>query len=84
MQSRRRKKWERAIEWSIGDLGYTFCSITRIDILSATENGIEMASLRCKTKRADSTTILFASKKPTQIQNDAPDTNTLLTQTELI
>ncbi|EDO49458.1 predicted protein [Nematostella vectensis] len=42
------------------------------------KEGVELAPLRCYTKDADASTILAASKRPTQLHSDGPDPETLL------
>ena len=70
--------WERAVEWAAADFGFRACPIFRVDILAADEEGVELGPLRCYTKDADASTILAASKRPTQLHPDGPDPETLL------
>ena len=70
--------WERAVEWAAADFGFRACPIFRVDILAADEEGVELGPLRCYTKDADASTILAASKRPTQLHPDGPNSETLL------
>ncbi|KAK3738127.1 hypothetical protein RRG08_027740 [Elysia crispata] len=70
--------WERAVEWAAADFGFRACPIFRVDILAADEEGVELGPLRCYTKDADASTILAASKRPTQLHPDGPNPETLL------
>ena len=69
---------ERAVEWAAADFGFRACPIFRVDILGANEEGVELGPLRCYTKDADASTILAASKRPTQLHPNGPDPETVL------
>jgi len=73
--------WERAVEWAAADFGLRACPIFRVDILATNEEGVELAPLRCYTKDAGASTILAASKRPTQLHPNTPSPSTLLPPT---
>ena len=70
--------WERAVEWAAADFGFRACPIFRVDILATDELGVELGPLRCYTKDANASTILAASKRPTQLHPNGPNPETLL------
>lgn len=78
------EKWEKAILWATGDFGFRNCPIFRVDILAADEEGVELAPLRCYAKDENSSTILSASKKPTQLHPNASDPSKLLPPTDKV
>ena len=67
------ESWERAVVWAAADFGFRACPIFRVDILAATEDGVELGPLRCYTKDAGAASVLAASKRPTQLHPDGPD-----------
>ena len=69
------KRWNRAIQWAMGDFGFRNCPIFHTEILGL-EKSIQMTNLQCYTK--DSKTILCASRRPTQLHPNAEDPSKLL------
>lgn len=77
-------RWEKAVEWAVGDFGFRACPIFRIDILAEDEEGVVLGPLRYYTKCADAQTILAASKKPTQLHPNGPEPSMLLPKTKTV
>ena len=78
----KRTNMERAVQLAAADFGFCCCPIFRVEVLLVDKTGVEIGPLRCYTKRADTKTILAASKKPTQRHRGAVNPNTLLPETE--
>ena len=78
------ERWEKAVEWAAGDFGFRACPIFRLDILAADEEGVVLGPLRCYNKKADASTILAASKKPTQLHPKGPEPSLLLPTTKTV